>query len=219
MNVRRWFRKAAVVALGEARPLPCLPRTRHEKKALLFLVTSTLAWAVAASAQQQAIDVRNSVMTVRVYKAGIFSAFGHDHEITAPIASGSADTATHHVELRVDASALRVSDSKASEKDRNEIQTTMLGPEVLDSEHHPEIVFRSTEVEPMGTGSWRVHGDLALHGQTRPVTVEVSQKDGHYIGNLLLKQTEFGIKPVRIAGGTVRVKNEIRIEFDIQLAR
>jgi len=91
--------------------------------------------------------------------------------------------------------------------------------EVLDSEHYPEIVFRSTSAEPMGQGSWRVHGALTLHGQIRPLTVEVSQRDGHYIGNSLLKLTDFGIKPVRIAGGTVRVKDEIRIEFDIQLAR
>jgi polyisoprenoid-binding protein YceI len=188
-------------------------------RVLLFLATSSLAWTVAASAQQQAIDIRKSVMTVRVYKAGVLSAFGHDHEIAAPITGGSADTATHHVELRMDAGALRVRDAKASEKDRNAIQMTMVGPEVLDSEHYPEIVFRSTSAEPMGQGSWRVHGALTLHGQIRPLTVEVSQRDGHYIGNSLLKLTDFGIKPVRIAGGTVRVKDEIRIEFDIQLAR
>jgi polyisoprenoid-binding protein YceI len=189
----------------------------NAKKALL-LITTSLPWIVGASAQQQAIDIGKSVVTVRVYKAGVFSAFGHDHEIVAPIAAGSADSDAHHVEVRIDAAALRVRDSKASEKDRNEIQTTMLGPNVLDSEHHPEIVFRSATVEPMGTGSWKVHGDLKLHGQSRPVTVEVSERGGHYLGSLLLKQAEFGIKPVRVAGGTVRVKDEIRIEFDIQMA-
>jgi len=30
-----------------------------------------------------------------------------------------------------------------------------------------------------------------------------------------LKQTDFGIKPVTIAGGTVKVKDELTIEFDI----
>jgi hypothetical protein len=34
-----------------------------------------------------------------------------------------------------------------------------------------------------------------------------------------LKQTEFGIKPVKVAGGAVRVKDEIQIDLDIQLAR
>ena len=156
---------------------------------------------------------------VRVYKAGVFSAFGHDHEIAAPIASGSIDTAVQQAELRVNAGALQVRDPKGSDKDRAEIQSTMLGPQVLDAERYPEIVFRSTGAEPMGTGSWRVHGNLSLHGETRAVTVEVRETGGHYVGSSRFKQTEFGIKPVKVAGGTVRVKDEIRIEFDIQLAR
>jgi polyisoprenoid-binding protein YceI len=196
-----------------------MTQTAKKTRRNIWFGTAIVVALGTASAQQQAIDIQKSVVTVRVYKAGVFSAFGHDHEIAAPVADGKADTTTHHVELRMDAGALRVRDSKASEKDRNQIQTTMLGPEVLDSEHHPEIVFRSTEAEPTGQGSWSVHGALTLHGQTRPVTVKVTERDGHYIGNSLLKLTDFGIKPVRIAGGTVKVKDEIRIEFDIQLAR
>ena len=73
--------------------------------------------------------------------------------------------------------------------------------------------------EPAGAGSWSVHGELTLHGQTRPVAVEVREKSGHYVGTARLKQTDFGIKPIKIAGGTVRVKDEVRIDFDIQLAR
>jgi polyisoprenoid-binding protein YceI len=157
-------------------------------------------------------------MTVRVYKAGVLSAFGHDHEIAAPIAGGKVDSAAHTVELHTNASALRVRDPKVSEKDRDEIQTTMLGPDVLDAGRFPEIVFRSTAVEPMGTGSWKVQGTLTLHGQTQPVTAEVRETAGRYVGNSLFKLTDFGIKPVRIAGGAVKVKDEIRIEFDIQLA-
>jgi polyisoprenoid-binding protein YceI len=194
-------------------------RTYHSRTRVLFLAAAVLAWATAASAQQHAINTRNSVLTVRVFKAGVFSAFGHDHEIAAPIAAGTADTTAHHVELRVDAAALRVRDPNISDKDRSEIQQTMLGAEVLDVEHHPEIVFRSTAVEPAGASSWTMRGSLTLHGQTRLVTVDVSEKAGHYLGKAQFKQTEFGIKPVKVAGGTVKVKDEVRIEFDIQLER
>ena len=176
------------------------------------------AGAVAASARQHPVDTQKSTLTVRVYKAGIFSALGHDHEIAAPIASGAVDAATARVELHMKAGELRVRDPNVSEKDRAAIQQTMLGPEVLDVERDPEIVFRSVGAEPMGAGSWRLRGDLTLHGQTRPVTVEVKDTGGHYVGTSRLKQTDFGIKPVKVAGGTVRVKDEIRIEFDIQMA-
>ena len=192
-------------------------------KILLGTVALTLAAAnsprTAPGPQQHQIDTRQSVMTIRVYKAGAFSAFGHNHEIAAPIASGTVDTAARKTEVHVHATALRVRDPDASEKDRSEIQSTMLGPQVLDSQHYPEIAFQSTSVEPASSGGWTVRGSLTLHGQTRPVTVAASEKDGHYVGSALVRQTDFGIKPVRVAGGTIKVKDEIRIEFDIRLTR
>jgi len=184
------------------------------KVTTLFL----LGCALAAYGEQQPIDKQKSVMTVHVAKAGVFSALGHDHEISAPVAAGSVDTGAHKVELRLQAGALKVLDPKTSEKDRAEIQKTMLGPDVLDVAQYPEISFQSTGAESSGNGSWKVRGSLTLHGQSKPVVVDVSEKDGHYVGTAQLKQTDFGIKPVRVAGGTVRVKDELRIEFDIQLA-
>jgi polyisoprenoid-binding protein YceI len=177
-----------------------------------------LSCALAANAAPHAIDTRTSTMTIRVGKSGAFSAFGHDHEIVAPIASGSADTEAHSVELRVNAAALRVQDSKGSEGDKAQIQKTMLGPEVLDAEQHREIVFKSTSAQQAG-GAWSVTGNLTLHGATHPVTVTVREQSGHYVGSATIRQSDFGIKPVKVAGGTVKVKDDVRIEFDIQLAR
>jgi polyisoprenoid-binding protein YceI len=169
--------------------------------------------------QSKPIDAAHSTMTVHVFKTGALSAFGHDHEISAPVAAGSVDLAGRKVELRVDAPALRVMDAKASDKDRGEIQSTMLGPEVLDAQSFKEIRFRSTSAEQASPGAWTVAGDLTLHGQTRPVSVQVREKDGRYSGSCKLKITEFGIKPVKAAGGAVRVKDEVQIDFDIQVAR
>jgi polyisoprenoid-binding protein YceI len=170
-----------------------------------------------ALAQQRAIDPAKSVMTVRVYKAGLLSAIGHNHEIAAPITAGTVDVKARRVELHAQTGALQVRDPGVSAKDRAEIQSTMLGSEVLDAERNPEIVFRSTGAEAAGTGSWRVRGELTLHGQTHTVAVEVRENGEHYEGTSSFKQTEFGIQPVKVAGGTIRVKDEIRIEFDIQL--
>ncbi|HJZ96009.1 MAG TPA: YceI family protein [Candidatus Solibacter sp.] len=181
--------------------------------------TAILIWNLAAHGQPHAIDTERSTVTVRVYKAGVLSAFGHDHAIAAPIASGSVDVSARQVELRVNANLLRVGDAKVSDKDRAEIQSTMHGAEVLDAARYPEIVFRSTDAEPAGDGAWRLHGSLTLHGETRPVVVEVRERDGRYVGASRFRQTEFSIKPVKVAGGAVRVKDEIRVEFDIGLLR
>lgn len=178
-----------------------------------------LAGSAATSTPPRAIDTRASVITVRVFKAGAFAAFGHDHVIDAPIAAGTANPAAGRVSLRVAATALRVRDQKGSEKDLAEIQKTMLGPEVLDAARYPEISFRSTAAQPAGAGRWSLRGMLTLHGQTHPLDLILNESTGHYVGHAALRQTDFGIQPVRIAGGTVRVKDEVRIDFDIRLAR
>ncbi len=154
-------------------------------------------------------------MTVRVFKAGFFSAFGHNHQIRAPLEQGQFRQDNPSVELVVDARKLRVADKDVSDKDRAEIQETMLGPKVLDSQQFHEIRFHSTRVDRLGDGKWMVHGDLTLHGQTRPVKVEVAGQKQHYHGSAELKQKDFGITPVTAAGGTVKVKNEVRVEFEI----
>ena len=205
---------------------PCQrdPKSVHMRDSYLqvaatFFLLNLSSFAPSARAQQHAIDVQKSKLTVRVYKSGLFSAFAHDHEIAAPALRGSAEISDHaSVKLEVDARALQVVDPDTSEKDRGEIQKTMLGPDVLDSERFHEIVFQSTTVEQNGAERWVVHGNLTLHGQSQPVTVDVVHQADHYTGRATIKQSNFGIKPVRIAGGTVKVKDEVRIEFDVQLA-
>ena len=185
----------------------------------LHIILISIALACAARAQPQPVDPTKSTVTVHVFKAGVFSAFGHDHMIGAPVSAGTVDPSARRVEIRFHAADLRVRDIKGSENDRAEIQKTMLGPDVLDVGQFTEIAFRSNSVESAGPGSWTVHGTLALHGQTKPVTVSVNEKDGHYVGRALLKQTDFGIQPVRIAGGAVRVKDNVQIDFDIQVGQ
>ena len=120
------------------------------------------------------------------------------------------------MEVHVGAQALRVIDPDVSEKERAEVQKTVLGQEVLDSERNREIVFKSTGAEAAGQGRWTLRGNLTLRGQTRPVMVQVTLKNGRYTGEARVKQTDFGIKPPGKAG--VRAKDEVKIEFDVRLA-
>jgi polyisoprenoid-binding protein YceI len=174
----------------------------------------------AASSDARQVDGAHSTITVRVYKTGLFSAFAHNHEIQAPIQSGEVKASgSPSVELRVDARKLRVLDPEASESARAQIQETMLGTQALDANHFPEIRFRSTGVEPKGPDHWIVHGNLGLHGKDHPIAVEVTLKDERYRGSATLKQSDFGITPVTVAGGTVKVKDEVKVEFDIVLVK
>lgn len=179
-----------------------------------ILVSVLAANGYAASAP---VDVEHSTLTIRVFKQGLFSGFAHDHEISASLSAGAVDTGALSVEVHCDARKLQVLDPDASPKDRAKVQETMLSDKVLDSSHFSEIAFLSRHVKMSGENTYTVEGDLTLHGTTRPLTLMVSLVNGHYKGSVELKQTEFGITPISLFGGSVKVKDGIVISFDIVL--
>jgi len=182
---------------------------------LLFLI-SVSSGLLTAQSSERAIDVDRSTMTIHVFKTGVFSFAADNHEIRAPLVSGRVDQGKRTVELTVDARKMKVLDPKMSDSKRAQVQEKMLSPEVLDPERYPEIKFQSTDVKGSGR-QLTVTGDLTLHGQTHPVVVAVTGGDSGYKGKATIKQTDFGMKPVTVGGGTVKVKDEVEIEFEIVL--
>ena len=177
-------------------------------------VAITLA-AVPTSAQRAEIDSTKSVITVHVTKSGLFSGFAHDHVIQAPVASGGIDAQEKSVTLTFNVADMKVLDPGTSESERKDIDETMKGPKVLDGAQFPAISFTSNSAKALGTDRNDVIGTLKIHGVSRQITAPVTFHDGKYSGSLTLKQTDYGITPVKIAGGTVRVKDEITIEFEV----
>jgi polyisoprenoid-binding protein YceI len=176
----------------------------------------SLALAATLAAQPRDIDPAHSSVTLRVFKSGLFSAFADDHVIRAPIAQGTLDASARSVEIVIDPRQLQVLDPNQSPDSRNDVRKRMLGPEVLDAGRFPEIRFRSTVVKAVGADRWTVEGDLTLHGQTHTVSATVQSKEGRYLGESAVRQRDFGIRPISLAGGTVKVRDEVKIEFDIR---
>ncbi len=195
--------------------------SRAEARAwLIALALGMLVATAAPGAETRPIDVEHSTLTVFVYKSGLFSAFADNHVIRAPIASGSVSAdAPLGVELSVRSANLTVLDPGMAAGKRADVQAAMLSPVVLDTGQYPDIVFTSTAIESVGTNRWTVTGRLTIHGVTRPTMFSVEQRDGHYRGTALLKQRDFGIQPISIVGGTVKVKDEVKVEFDIVTQR
>jgi polyisoprenoid-binding protein YceI len=183
---------------------------------LFAALTLTAAPSIPSHNNHKSIDTRRSVITIHVGKSGLFSTAGHDHWVSAPIASGEiADTGARYVIFSVDAQRLKVKpDAQVNPKDEAQIQETMQ-QKVLESEKYPLIRFRSLSVAQVAGRSWKVTGELTLHGVTKSIMVSVQQAGEAYSGNARIKQTDFGIQPVRAAGGAVKTKNELDIHFEI----
>jgi len=188
-----------------------MPARRCVVAAALVLTVS----AFVPLADAGPVDARQSKLTVFVYKAGLFSAFADNHVISAPIARGTIAATPPSVELVVNAADLVPLDPNLDPAKRTEVRTRMLGPDVLDTATFPTITFASTTVEEVGPDRWNVSGRLTIHGVTRTITVPVMRSNARYRGETRIRQTDFNIKPIRIAGGTVSVKDELKIEFEI----
>jgi polyisoprenoid-binding protein YceI len=184
------------------------------RRYLRTLAFTPLVFSLCASAQRAPIDRAQSTVTIKVYKSGLFSGFAHDHTIQAPIASGTIDSAAKSVEVAFNSSEIKVLDPGSSDSERQDIDSTMKSDKVLDVAKFPSITFSSTAVSGSPDHA-QVTGTLKLHGVSRSVAVPVAAHDGKYTGSVTLKQTDFGITPVKIAGGAVRVKDEIVIDFTI----
>jgi hypothetical protein len=53
---------------------------------------------------------------------------------------------------------------------------------------------------------------------TKPVRFDVTRQNDAYVGAVRIKQTEFGIQPIKIGGGVVRVTDELEISFRVYTA-
>jgi polyisoprenoid-binding protein YceI len=198
--------------------------------AVLLLTFSALSGTIAQAKPKlaYALDSEKRALQIHVYKEGLFKAFGHDHLISANKISGRVmfnqeTLEDSSVDFTVQANSLSVIDPGESEKDRRQVQNTMAGKDVLDEERFPEIRFTSTHVEHVKKtdGGWEVtlEGLLMLHGVEKPISMplHVSVKDGELRaeGETSLLQTDFGITPIKVAGASVRVKNKVRVRFNL----
>ena len=182
-----------------------------------FLCCLLLGGAVLSAVSASGTDSNStrSSITIHVNKSGLFSAFAHNHVIVAPIAQSTIDPRNMTAEIRVHSNDLKLTDPGDSDSTRAEIQATMLGPKVLDAGKYPEIHFASSRIEQTSTDHFRVMGNLQLHGAKQQLVFEVGWVSDHYHGSTKLKQTDFGIQPVSIGGGTVKVKDVVEVEFDV----
>jgi len=194
----------------------------------LWVLVLGPALPAAAVTRTYVIDASASAFQVHVGKSGVFGFAGHTHEVTADRFEGRVDAdpddlARSSVELSFEASGLTVSAQGEPEGDAPKVQEVMAGSKVLDVSRFPAIRFRSRQVSGRraadGAYELQVAGEVSLHGVSRavtlPVRVELSGATLTASGRTTLAQRPFGIEPVTAGGGTVKVKNDVGVEFRI----
>jgi polyisoprenoid-binding protein YceI len=205
------------------------------KKLILFAATSllivqsmVLAAALPMAEKAYKIDRSKSNFIVKVGTAGLLgSSLGHNHTIKISNFNGEAKVNADAIEqssltLNVETASLRVVDNDVSDADRKEVQSTM-EKDVLEISKFSSATFRSTRVAGVqrngNDAKLTLEGDLDLHGVVHhisiPMTVSLNGSELRARGEFGLKQTDYKIQPVTAGLGSIKVKDEVRISFEI----
>jgi polyisoprenoid-binding protein YceI len=171
-------------------------------------------------------DPGRSRFTVQAFATGLLSFLGHSPAFAVRDWTGTARfdggmVQKLRLEITVRAESLQLMD-QVRPADRQEIERAMRG-EVLEIVTYPEIRFETAEVASQtigpGRSRLRLYGRLALHGVTQPHPVEadlVVYDDGIRLsGESALRLSDYAIRPVTAAGGMIKLKDEVRLSFDL----
>jgi polyisoprenoid-binding protein YceI len=129
---------------------------------------------------------------------------------------------TSSVHAEIDANTINTLDSNRD--------THLKSPDFLDTAQYPTITFDSTKVEGSNNRG-KVHGNLTVHGVTKPVVLEVeeiTQEGKDPWGNTRIgasakakiKRGDFGLtwNAALETGGFV-VGDELKLEFEVELIK
>jgi polyisoprenoid-binding protein YceI len=111
------------------------------------------------------LDTAHSGATVAVKHMMISTVRGHFSGITGELELDRNAPERSSVRVSIPAETVDTGDAKRD--------AHLKSPDFFDAANHPFITFRSTAVQAIGGERYRVTGDLAIRGVTKPATVEV----------------------------------------------
>lgn len=170
------------------------------------------------------VDTRASQFTVQAFASGLAAAVAHSPKIAIRDWTGEArftpgTLGDASIRVRVKAASLEVLD-ELRDSDRRELHRVM-NQEVLETTRFPEVNFQSSEVKAdrQKDELYRLTatGKLALHGieneHTFVAQVALGVDSARAYGEFKVRQTDYDIRVASIAGGTLRLQDELKFSF------
>ena len=168
---------------------------------------------------------------VKTGREGLAARAGHDltleitrwsARLTVPDGEGGGiAAATLAAELDLGSLAVRTGTGGAkplTDRDRRDIQgqaRKILGDPATASLASVKVIPSSSAGS---TANGAVEGTLTLRGTSRPVRLQViSPAPGQFRGSAAIRQTDFGVTPYSGFFGTLKLKDEVTVEFDVKL--
>jgi hypothetical protein len=194
------------------------------------LPESSYVAAAQAGSTVYRILPQESLILIRVGRAGAMKGLGHEHAIASEDVEGlveiGADSSSWRADLAVPLRNLIVDrldyrhrlelDTDLSEADVAGTYTNML--KVLEPSLYPWVMVHA-RIASMDAGQPMLNASITLHGTTieylLPVALEIDATRLVVSGHAIIRHSEFGLTPFAAAGGLLRVADELEVEFQL----
>ena len=191
----------------------------------MFMRITGAALAVAlisapAQAQEYRVDPSHAQVGFRVKHLGLANVRGGFNDIRGQLNYDAADPTRSQVSVQIGAASI---DTNVERRDED-----LKSANFLDVATHPQITFVSRSIERAGD-QWIAHGDLTLHGVTKPVALPFvftgpSKSPGNIErigveGELTIDRREFGITSDRMFENALVAGNEVHITLNVEFGR
>jgi len=182
-------------------------------------------------------------IALRTFRDGLAAQAGHD--LTIEVARWSAelvvseDLVPESLDVTADLGSLVVKDGTGGLKpltDRDKREIAVTSRKVLQADRFPEAKFTATVFKPVpdssdvtaGAGatntsatdsSGTMRGTITLAGKSAPLELRVQATGaGHYTASGTIRQTDFGLKPYSAFLGSLKVRDTVDIEVEVDLS-
>ena len=154
--------------------LAALSLTLASRAALADDVPAASAAPVPSGAYT--VDKAHTSLIFRVNHMGFSTFTGRFTHVDANLQFDPANLAASRVNVTIDPRSIETDNAPAG------FLQSLTGKDWLDAERFPGMNFRTQSVEVTGPRTFRVHGELTLHGVTRPLVLE-ARYNGGYAGH------------------------------------
>lgn len=181
------------------------------------------------------LSPKSSAIRIYVFRAGASARFGHNHVLSAPdftgfvyLPDGGPSGVRFDLEFRLDQLEIdnpvyrsNLGQAFSTPVPQDAAQGTrenMLGDNNLQAARFPWVRIHSLQVAGEAP-KFAARVQVEMHGQKRemdvPLTVEGLPQSISVSGSLVLRQSDFGVRPYSILGGALAVQDEVVIDFKL----
>jgi polyisoprenoid-binding protein YceI len=183
---------------------------------------------MAANGGRHQLGPESGRLTLRTYRSGLAAQAGHDLTIDVTRWGGELDEPTAgdpahgHLDVTIDLTSLDIREGRGgvkplSDRDRRDIAST--ARKQLDASRYPEAAYTATGFTPDDAGGGAIDGTLKLHGQSRPLRLQVSRTgERRYRATTTVIQSQFGIKPYSGMFGALKLRDDVDLEITVDLS-